>query len=453
MNSRTLLYAAFLSLGATTMFAQTGAQDGSKYGKGADSIRCITNTSLYEPYAKSKNYKDALPYWELAYAECPASSKNLYINGVKIVEWQISQEKDPAKRQALVEKLMNVYDNRIKYFGDDRAYPASRLLGLKAVDYLTYMGNSADLALAYGWLKESVAAQGANSSAPVIKDYVSVASKMFRQNNELREEYLTNYQTGVEYLDEALAKTTSEPMKKYIDQVKTFLAQELALSGAADCDALQAMFAPKIEENKDNIAFLKSTISLLRRSRCQESEAYFTASGYAHKIEPTMESAIGIAKQAVKKDDYDQAITYFKDASTYAVEAADKAEIALSLASLYYKKHNYPQARAFARESLEADPNQATPYILIANMYATSGKSIYPNDQIMAQAVYFAAVDKLLQARAAEPSRSEEINSMISSFRQRYPSKEDIFMHPSMNAGDRITIGGWIGETTTVPNR
>ncbi len=453
MNSRTLLYTALLSLGATTMFAQTGAQDGSKYGKGADSIRCITNTSLYEPYAKSKNYKDALPYWELAYTECPASSKNLYINGVKIVEWEISQEKDPAKRQALVEKLMGVYDNRIKYFGDDRAYPASRLLGMKAVDYIKYMGKNADYPLVYGWLKESVAEQGGNSSAPVLKDYVSVASSMFKQNNDLREEYLTNYQTGVAYLDEAMGKTSSEAMKKYIEQVKTFLAQELALSGAADCDALQAMFAPKIEENKDNIAFLKSTISLLRRSRCQESEAYFAASGYAHKIEPTMESAIGIAKQAVKKNDYDQAITYFKDAANYAVEAEDKAEIALSLASLYYTKNNYAQARAFARESLAADPNQATPYILIANMYAKSGRSIYPNDQVMAQAVYFAAVDKLVQARNAEPSRSEEINSMISSFRQRYPSKEDIFMHPSLNAGARVTIGGWIGETTTVPNR
>ncbi|MGL4292456.1 MAG: tetratricopeptide repeat protein [Bacteroidales bacterium] len=449
MKPAKLIFSALLTCGAASLFAQTGAQDGSKFGKGEDSIRCIKNISLYEPYAKAKNYKDALEFWELAYAECPASSKNLYINGAKILEWQIKNEKDPAKRDALVEKLMGLYDNRIKYFGDDRQYPASRIMGNKGVDYVTYMGAKADLPLAYKWLTESVDARKGTSSPEVIKEWVSTASKIYKANPSERENYINTYMKGVEYLDEYM-KSAKGAMVQYTEQVKTYLGQEFAMSGAADCDALQAMYGPKLDENKDNIAYLKQAISLLRRSKCQETEAYFLASDYAHRIEPTMDSALGLGKQAYKKEDYPQAIAYFEEAAKLATEPADKAEIDLNIASIYFKRRNYPQARTYANRSLESDPNQATPYILIANMYANDAHNIYPNDPIMAQAVYFAAVDKLERAKSAEPNRAGEINSLISSYRQRFPSVQDVFMHQELEKGKTITIGGWIQERTTV---
>ncbi|MEG0949017.1 MAG: hypothetical protein RR212_03395 [Bacteroidales bacterium] len=449
MKPAKLIFSALLTFGASSLFAQTGAQDGSRFGKGEDSIRCIKNISLYEPYAKAKNYKDALAFWELAYAECPASGKNLYINGVKIMEWQIKNEKDPAKRAALVEKLMGLYDNRIKFFGNDKQWPTSRILGSKAVDYLAYMGDKADYAKAFKWLSESVSARKSASSPEVVKEYVSVAAKMFKANPNDREMYLDTYLKGMEYLNE-YQKTAKEAMVEYTEQVKTFLGQEFALSGAADCEALQAMYAPKVEQNKDNIDFLKQTISLLRRAKCQESEVYFLASDYAHRIQPTMESAMGLGKQAYKKEDYAQAAAYYEEASSLATEPADKAEIDLNIASIYFKRRNYPQARTFALRSLAADPNQATPYILIATMYANDAHNIYPNDPIMAQAVYFAAVDKLEKAKSVEPAKAGEINSLISSYRQRFPSVQDVFMHQDLEKGKSITIGGWIQERTTV---
>ena len=108
MKPGKILFTAIMTLGASSIFAQKGVDDGSRFGKGQDSINCIRNISLYEPYAKQKQYKDALDAWELVYAECPASSKNLYIYGAQIIEWQIKEEKDPAKRKALVEKLMGL---------------------------------------------------------------------------------------------------------------------------------------------------------------------------------------------------------------------------------------------------------------------------------------------------------------------------------------------------------
>ena len=67
----------------------------------------------------------------------------------------------------------------------------------------------------------------------------------------------------------------------------------------------------------------------------------------------------------------------------------------------------------------------------------------------MAQAVYYAAVDKLEQARALGENVAE-INSMISSYRQNFPSVQDVFMHQDLEKGKTVKIGGWIQETTTV---
>lgn len=450
MKSANIILTVALTLGSSSLFAQTGAASGTKFGMGEDSIRCIQNISLYEPYAKQRNFKDAVDYWEIAFNECPAASKNLYIYGVNIVKWQLSQEKDPAKLAALKEKLMRVYDQRIKYFGNDRQYPTERILGNKGVDYVNIYGKDANLDLAYEMLNTSVENRQGESSPEVIKSWVEVSERMFKANPDLREQYINNYLKSLEYLDYYLANFAKDKMIEYTENVKTYATEMYAKSGAADCEALEGVFGPKIEENKDNVAFLKQTIALLRRSKCQESDAYFKASEYAHKIEPTSESALGMAKQAMKKDDYDQALIFLEETASLSTANDEKADAYLAMASIYNKRKSFPKAREFARKSLQADPNQSTPYILIANMYANSGSSIYPNDPIMAQAVFYAAVDQLEKAKQAEPAKATEINSLISSYRSHFPSNENVFMHPELKKGESVTIGGWIQEKTVV---
>ena len=71
---------------------------------------------------------------------------------------------------------------------------------------------------------------------------------------------------------------------------------------------------------------MKETISLLRRTGCQEIEAYFLASDYAYRQEPSAEAAVGLGKKAVKIKDYDTAIKYFDEAANLETDAVSKAE-------------------------------------------------------------------------------------------------------------------------------
>ena len=97
MKLKENLYIIFIAgacLFISEAHSQRGIDDGSQYGHGKDSIRCLTNISLYREYARQKLYKDALPYWRLAFAECPGASKNIYIDGVKMYKYYIEKEKD-----------------------------------------------------------------------------------------------------------------------------------------------------------------------------------------------------------------------------------------------------------------------------------------------------------------------------------------------------------------------
>ena len=122
MKIKVLLLALGCTMGTLGAYAQKGVDNGTQFGSGEDSVRCITNISLFVPYAKAGNFKDAYDFWKIVYDECPAATKDIYLYGVKIMGWKIAQEKDPAKKKALIDDLMSVYDKRVKYFVNERFY-------------------------------------------------------------------------------------------------------------------------------------------------------------------------------------------------------------------------------------------------------------------------------------------------------------------------------------------
>ena len=101
---------------------------------GNDSISCITNLSLFREYYKQKNYDDALNPWRWVYRNCPKSSGNIYKNGPSIIK--AAMKKDSENRDLYVDTLMQIYDQRIQYFGKE-----GFVLGRKGSDLINYNKN------------------------------------------------------------------------------------------------------------------------------------------------------------------------------------------------------------------------------------------------------------------------------------------------------------------------
>jgi hypothetical protein len=53
------------------------------------------------------------------------------------------------------------------------------------------------------------------------------------------------------------------------------------------------------------------------------------------------------------------------------------------------------------------------------------------------------------KAKQVDSSCSADANKLIASYKQYFPSKEDVFFHRDLNEGAPFHVGGWVGKTTT----
>ncbi len=453
MKTKVYLFAIGLFLTISTN-AQKGVDNGTQYGSGEDSTRCITNISLFIPYAKSDNFKDAYPFWKKVYDECPASTKNVYIYGVEIINWKMSQEKDPAKKEALIDDLMQLYDNRVKYFGNDKRYGKDWIVARKAQSYNRLKGKETDPAVIYKWTGEVIEEFKEKTEPLAISLYMFASFKLMKSDmDKYKEQYVQDFLKCSSILDAQIADLQAANKTKDLEKInvrKSEIESNFASSGAADCETLQSIYASKIEENKDNLEFLKETITLLRRVDCKETEAFFAASEYAYAIEPTAESAMGLGSKALKEKNYALAEKYYTEAINMTDDSGIKADLYYALAAMANQQNRFSKAKSYSLKCLSENPNYGRAYLIIGMSYASSAKGIYPDDPVLTKCVYYAAVDKFYKARNLDPSIAGEASKLINVYSQYFPSKEEIFMHPSINAGSQFRIGGWIGESVKI---
>jgi tetratricopeptide (TPR) repeat protein len=446
-----LVFSTFI---ATNMNAQKGIDNGTPYGSGEDSLRCLTNISLFIPYAKSGNFKDAYPFWKIVYDECPASTKNIYSYGVDILNWQISEEKEAIKKEALIHDLMKLYDNRVKYFGDDNRYGKDWIVSRKAQHYNQLKGEETDPAVIYKWTGEVIDEFKEKAEPLAVSLYMFASFKLLQNDMEkYKAQYVSDFLKSSAILDTQIgvakaANNTKE--EENITARKVEIEKNFVLSGAADCETLQSIYGAKIEENKTDLAFLKETLTLLRRVNCRETEAFFAASEYLHQIEPTAESAMGLGSKAFKDKDFATAEKYYNEAIEMSDNAEIKVELYYAMAVMAQQQNNLVKVKQLSLKCLAENPNYGRAYLLIATCYASGVKNVFPDDPVLTKCVYYAVVDKLERARQVDPSVAEEAGRLINTYKKYYPTKEEVFMHPEINMGESFSIGGWIGETVKI---
>ncbi len=448
MKSRVVILGAAMAMSAVS-FAATGVQSGSKYGTGQDSIDCVQNLSLFASYAKQKDYASAVEFWEKCYTNCPASSKNIYIYGPKILAYQIQNEKDEAKKGKLFDKLMKVYDDRAKYFGNDRKMNKNQILAEKAADYIDFVPAARDpqKTKAYQWLAEAIEAEGSGLKASAYQQYFILSNEYYKANNNgFRQNYLNDYLKIGPLLTERI-QSGNEKDSANFSAIKASVDATFAASGAADCKTLDGVYASQIESKKSDKAFLNMVLSLYGIADCEESSVYFKAAAYKHAIDPSASSARGLAAQAYNKKDRSTALSYFKEAVSLETDRVQKAKSQMKIAVIYKEMGNYSASRDAARAALNYQSNLSSAYILIGMLYAENNN--IADDAVIKQTAFWAAVDKLEKAKSIDPSCAASVNKMINSYKAVYPDKTELFMR-NIKDGDSYTVPGWIGEKTTV---
>lgn len=398
-----------------------------------------------------KDYKGALPHWRLLYKKYPKSIINIYLHGTNIYQSLIENAKDHNTKHLYVDTLMNIYDKRIKYFNQE-----GYVLGRQGTDYLKYMldnENMTDemrkpiLKKGYDYLERSVKLQGLDTEAPVLILLMQATRGLHGVGELPKEKVIENYDITSNIINQALQKNASNNnfliARDNIDQI-------FQASGAADCEALVHIYTTKYDQISNNVDELKKMVRMLDRAGCDASPIFAKASQKLFELEPSPEAAYDMARMFVKSGQHDKAEPFYK-------QAIDGEKDPMNLSKYYYElaaitwTNNPQQARTYLKKAIDNNPNNGKAYLLLGDVYAHNSKSYGEND-FERSMVFLVAVDYYNKAKKADPSVTADANERINTYSQYFPSKEDIFFY-TLTEGQNYTVGGWIGESTTIRAR
>ncbi len=424
---------------------------------GADSASCVRLLSTFQEYCKQNALEEAYPSWTILFKDYPKSSQTLYSNGVNIVKKKMQVAKDGKEQQLWVDTLMMVYDQRIKYFAaSSKLYGEAYLLGRKGVDLAKYRKGAVDVA--YDILMKAVNLGGKNTEYAVIQTAMQSTITMYTAEKIDAAQVVENYLKFSDLLaqkkaeDKGKAASADEKVKKKAEadlatcaQVEGGVLGLFSNSTAAQCDVLVNAFSGKFKENPDDMELCDKIVKILGQKGCTDSQLYEDAVSKVIASNPTESACFGFARMLEKRGKEDDAIENYKKAISLGETDTMKAIYNCSIAKLLQKKNQFANARTYAREAINLNPNYGLPYIIIATMY---GSNPVGEDHFEKSMTYWLVIDKLQKAKSVDPSVANEAQQLINRYIGSCPKKEEAFMH-SVTAGKTITIGGWIGETTT----
>ena len=444
----------------TSVYAQKGVEDGSRYGHGEDSINILRKMSIYSEFVKSGNYKDAYESgWKEVFHDAPLASVNTYTYGIRILQNLYNDAKKEKNTELMTQysnELFEVFEQRLKYLDKLNAMAKNKVSEAEIYGQYGHAFRSynpkVSVSRAYELLRKAVDLGQGNTQYYVLDDLMAVSSTRYsnkKDNEEYREALIQDYLDCSSYIDVFISNhQDDEKILAAATTVKENIDGHFVKSGAADCESLQSIYGPKIEDNKDNLEYLTKVVRLMTIFECQSSDAYLTAAEYAHKISPSYTTAKALGKLYIKqREDYDRALEFYNQAIELSDNKVEIGDTYYQMASLYYTKENYDRSRSALQKCLSNTPNKGDAYILMAMLY--SKKVDWATEPALNRCAYFAVIDKLEQAKRVDSSVTAKANELISQYKLQCPQAEDLFML-GYKVGDKVEIKGWINETTTI---
>lgn len=406
----------------------------------------LNNFSLYNEFFKQNDYESALPYWRKVSKTYPKSTVNIYLHGIKMMEAKMDEALMMETKLAYLDTIMQIYDKRMKYMDN-----VEQLLGLKAAKFLETiikLDLSEDeyiekLKEGYGYAEKSIETTGSKTYPAVIVLYMQTTKILYSLDEFERSIVFDNYEKAMTILgDQLLDEDMMENAEKAIPLVESIIES----SGALDCSGLEDFYQPKFVEDPSNVDLIKKILRMFRAQDC-ESEFSIKLSEELYSLEPSSEAAFNMARLFLKKEEYDKAFEYYKEAYTSESDTEKKALYYYEAAGLSLQQSLLKQAVSFAKEAIKLKSDYCEAYMLIGEAYAQASKS-FSDDEFQRSTVFWLAVD-YFQKAANYANCSSDASSKVNFYQSYFPNKEEIF-YQGLTVGNNHYLEGWINETTKV---
>ena len=427
-----------------TVSAQTGAESGTRYGKGQDSATCVRHLSLYQSDFQIKNYDAAIVNWRKVWRDCPLALVNMTIQGAQMYQYYIDRELNQDRKSALIDTLMQVWDKGIIL----RPQAAANYRQYMLQDMLKYADTPENQSKILSMLEGIIAEQKEKTPALMFASYWRIIFEQYTSNFLTDEKFIDEYNKLNDLLTDAIRKTTDEKAGEELARARDMFDEFFSNSAAASCENLIKIYSEKYDDNKNDEEFLRKLTRMLTRKECTDAPLFEMASEQMYALNPSADAAYNMAMLFFRRDNYDKAVEYFEEAIKNATDPYEKARFNHFLGTIMMSRYNrFTDAKRYALEASKLRPDWGEPYILLANTYVAGPKC--GEDDFERAYVFWVAVDKLQRAKTVDPEIAPKADQLIKTFSPHFPKKEEGFFR-NITEGNSVTVPCWINETTRV---
>jgi tetratricopeptide (TPR) repeat protein len=419
----------------------------SKFGP--DEATAKQEYSLYREFYKQDNFVDAISHWRYIYRNAPGLSKNTFTNGSKMYQDMADAATDTTVKQAYVDTLIAIYRKRIECYGDE-----GKVLGYLAYDLYKY--RSKRYQAVYNAFKEAYDAEGEGVGYWLAYPFFQYNVLLYNDGKLKDDDLLAAFDRLIGYADANINAAEATGDTKTIEnwQATKAKVEEILPRDLLTCSKLverlerdRAVVFEDLNQLKKAYNNLKLAAADSSGNRCSDQPIFEDVVIRIVELEPENATLLTEAGSILwGRNDRDGAMSMWDKAIEMEDEGDKKAELAMTIARVFQREKRYGEARSYARKAISYRGNWGAPYILIGDLYASSGSICGGIDGEIAA---LAALDKYSQAKSVDPGMASEAQERINKYSQYMPTKTYLFER-NLNEGSPYTYGCWIGETTTL---
>jgi len=426
---------------------------------------CYATLSLFVEPAKAKNYNAALEHYDKVISECPKFSLATYQYGAKMFAHFVKNG-DKSK----VNDLIKSYEDRMAYF-PNKTKKGKTLASIAQVKYDNGVGTKIQEFLAFdNAFKED---SKTFTSPKSLYTYFSLAVDLNETGEKPIDDIFELYEVVMIKIiteESALATKLTQLIDKQESGVKLSSKEERRLKGyeknlvaygkvkgsvngklgnLADCENLIPLYNKNFEVKKSDIKWVKKAAKMMSFKECTEDDLFIKLVEQLDELEPSAETKLYLSQLERNKGNISKSISYLEESASMQTDPLIKSRLYFRMGELKRKQGSYGAARSNYRKALGYNPSYGRCYLRIAQMYSKSsndcGSSIFEK-----RAVNWLAANMADKAARVDASIASEARKAASSYRQRAPSKSDIFTDGM--SGKTISFNCWIGGSVKVPN-
>jgi tetratricopeptide (TPR) repeat protein len=409
-----------------------------------DKAKAEEQVAIYGDALKQKNYRGATAGLQWMMKNAPQWNTKLYIDGAEIYNGLASAEKDPAKKQVLVDSLMMMYDLRISNCGDE-----VNVLNRKAIYAAVYNGQNKDKTAEVLALYDKVyEISGNNVLDNNLLTYMQVVQlNVALLKNLSEDQILQRYDKLSGVIDVKIKKAQAENKQADVDRLKktkSSVDDILIKLVKVDCPFVKKNLEPKFRQNPNDLVLAKKIFQFMTTGGCVDDPLWLESAEVIHKESPDYGLAKNMGKVYAKNGNMTKAEELINESVTLATSPQDKAEAYLIQGDLLAQKGSKSAARESYRKAIAADGSSKEGYEKIGDLYLGSFKDCQKGTSL--------AEDRLVYIAAYEMYVKSGNQQKINQARAQFPSVTELF-ELNWKEGESKTISCWVGETVVLKTR